>query len=299
MGYQSQLGFKIETTYGTAVTVDRKLVFVNESLKKTGVIVEREGLRGFLDEIAEDTRTGPYTVAGQIILEPNPEDLAALLPWLLAPGWVSGTQFDLADTQKSATIVIDRVAKVFTYAGCLVNRVTFSGAPGGMIRVVIDIIGQSEAVGNAGTFPSLTAGVTQPYMFNDLVLTLLTSVVKKCRSFELSVDFGLQPRLMNDTTIDSAPKSQQRITLNVELPYAAGTGTSGNTDLYEQALAGAPGSLVLANAGYSTTFAFATLQVPAESPTAQGRTEIPLTLNMVAKRLSTTRPMVITHDSTP
>lgn len=297
MGHATQLGVKKETTFGTAVTVDTRLVFVSESIAKRGVIVERDGLRGIRGHESADTRVGPYSVAGQLVLEPTPEDLAVLFPFILGAD-ASGTTFALAETLPSFTLVVDRVAKVFTYAGCKVARATFSGSSGGLLRLAMDIVAQSEAVGNAGTFPSLTASITQPYIFSDLTLTL-QSAVRKPASFELVIDNGLiTDRFLNSTTVVTIPEGDRVVMLNVVLPYAAGTGTTGNTDLYAQALAGAAGTLALANAGYSTTFSFATLQVPDNSPTVAGRGEIPLNLEMIARRSGGTAELGVVHDST-
>jgi hypothetical protein len=165
--------------------------------------------------------------------------------------------------------------------------------------MALDVVGQSESVDNAGTFPSLTAGVTQPYIFHDLVMTLQSSA-RKLASFELVIDNGLvTDRFLNSTTITQLPEGDRTIGLNVVLPYSAGTGTSGNTDLYAQALAGAAGTLVFTNAGYSTTFSFGTLQVPDNSPSSSSKGEIPLNLEMVARKTSTTLELEVTHDSTP
>lgn len=298
MGHQAKLGTKNEVTYGTGVTVDQGFVFVSETIAKRGVIVTRDGIRGTREDVADDSRTGPYAVAGQLVLEPTPEDLAIWFPRILGKAAV-GTTYDLDETLPSFTLTIDRIAKVFTYAGCKVARATFSGSSGGLLRLALDIVAQSEAVANAGTFPSLTAGITQPYIFSDLVMTL-QAAAKKPASFELTIDNGLiTDRFLNGLTIVSLPEGPRTIGLSVVLPYATGTGTTGNTDLYGQALAGAAGSLVFTNAGYSTQFNFGTLQVPDNSPTASSKAEIPLNLEMVARKTGSTPSLRVIHDSTP
>lgn len=299
MGWKAKLGTKDETTYGTAVTVDQGFVFASESIAKRGAIVEREGIRGIRGHQSDDTRTGPYSVAGQLVLEPTPEDLAIWLPRILGAAAV-GTAYDLAETLPSFTLAVDRVAKVFTYAGCKVDRATFSGSSGGLLRLSMDISAQSESVGNAGTFPSLTAGITKPYIFSgDPVLTL-QSAAREVSQFDLTIDNALvKDRFMNSLTIINLPEGDRVVSLNTTHPYAAGTGTTGTTDLYAQALAGAAGTLVFTNGGYSTTFTFGTLQVPDNSPTVQSKAEIPLQLQMIARRAGTTPELAVTHDSTP
>jgi Phage tail tube protein len=299
MGHQAKLGTKKETTYGTAVTVDQGFVFVSESMTKRGTVVERSGLRGSRSHQADDTRVGPYRVSGQLVLEPTPEDLAIWLPRILGAD-PSGTTFALAETLPSFTLSIDRVAKVFTYAGCKVNRATLHGAQGGLLRLALDVVAQSESVAAAGTFPALSLGSTQPYIFSDLALTLAT-VAREVKQFDLSIDNALiTDRFMNSITIVNAPEGDRTIALRTTHAWAAG-----NTDLYAQALAGAAGTLQLTNAlggspptGYQTTFSFATLQVPDRSPNVPGRQELLLNLEMVARRVGSTPELSVVHDST-
>ncbi|REK19172.1 MAG: hypothetical protein DWQ37_01915 [Planctomycetota bacterium] len=299
MGHQAQLGTKNETTYGSAVTVDQGFVFTSESIVKRGVIVERSGLRGTRSHQALDTRTGPYTVGGRLTLEPTPEDLAIWLPRILGAD-PSGTTYDLAETLPSFTLAIDRVARVFTYAGCKVDRATFSGSQGGLLRLALDIVAQSEAVAAAGTFPALSPNNSQPYIFSDLALTL-ASTAREVKEFELVIDNGLiTDRFMNSLVITSAPEGDRTIMLRTMHAWAAE-----NADLYAQALAGAAGTLELTNAlggtppdGYRTTFSFATLQVPDRSPSVPGRDELMLNLEMMARRVGSTPELSVTHDST-
>jgi hypothetical protein len=302
MGHQTKLGTIPEVTYGTPPgAVNEAFVFVSESIVKRGVIVERQGLRGTRSHVADDSRVGPYTVSGELVLEPTPQDLAIWLPRILggAPAGSNPVAYPLAETLPSFTLAVDRVAKVFTYAGCKVNRAVFQGSQGGLLRLFLDIVAQSETVGAAGTFPALTPSVTQPYIFSDLALTL-ASAAREVRQFELMIDNALvTDRFMNSLTITSAPEGDRAIGLRTVHAWAPGS-----TDLYAQALAGAAGTLELTNAlggtpptGYQTVFTFATLQVPDRSPNAPGRQEVFLNLEMMARKVSGTAELTVTHDA--
>src|SRR5262245_24179573 len=213
MGHQAKLGTKNETTYGTAVTVDQGFVFVNESIVKRGVIVQRSGLRGSRAQQSSDTRVGPYTVGGRLVLEPTPEDLAIWLPRILGAA-PSGTTYNLAETLPSFTLSVDRVAKVFTYAGCKVNRALLQGTQGGLLRLSLDLVAQSETVAAAGTFPSLSPSISQPYIFSDLALTL-AATAREVREFALSIDNHLiTDRFMNSLVIVNAPEGDRSIALS-------------------------------------------------------------------------------------
>lgn len=301
MGHQTKLGTITESTYGTPPgAVTEPFVFVSESINKRGVIVERSGLRGTRSRAADDTREGPYSVGGLLVLEPTPEDLAIWLPRILG-GTPSGDTYALAETLPSFTLAIDRVAKVFTYAGCKVNRAVISGTQGGLLRLALDLVTQSESVGAADSFPSLSPSVTQPYIFSDLALTL-AATTREVRQFTLTIDNALvTDRFMNSLTIVSAPEGDRSIMLNTTHAWAPA-----NTDLYAQALAGAAGTLQLTNAlggapptGYQTTFSFATLQTPDRSPSVAGRQELLLNLEMLARKVGSTAELEVTHDSTP
>ncbi len=302
MGHQTKLATISESTYGTPPgAVNEPFVFVSESIMKRGVIVERSGLRGTRSHVANDTRVGPYTVGGMLVLEPTAGDLAIWLPRILG-GTPSGSPptYPLAETLPSFTMAIDRVAKVFTYAGCKVNRAVLSGTQGGLLRLALDVVAQSETVGAAGSFPSLSPSVTQPYIFSDLALTL-AATSREVRQFSLTIDNALvTDRFMNSVTIVNAPEGDRTIALNTMHAWAPA-----NTDLYAQALAGAAGALTLTNAlggsppaGYQTIFNFATLQSPDRSPSVAGRQEVFLNLEMLARKVGGTAELEVTHDAT-
>ena len=231
-------------------------------------------------------------MTGTIEMIPSPEDFALLLPWIMG-AVASGTTFALAETLSSRYVCLDKVAKVMTYAGCLVNRATFSGSEGMPIKLSLDIIGTTESVGNAGTFPSVTYNNTAPFMFSESVLTLVSSA-RNVKSWSITIDNQLEVSYYNSTTATRILPKDRSVTFQCANPF-----TSSETDLYDQALAGSAATLVLAYAAYSMTFTFPTLQFPAEGPQVPGRSELALNLNGVARKVSTTSELVVTLDSTP
>ena len=109
---------------------------------------------------------------------------------------------------------------------------------------------------------------------------------------ELVIDNSLNARFTNSLSATSITPQDRVITLKTTNPF-----TSDEVDLYGQSNAGAAGSLVFTNGGMSTTFTFATLQVPDVSPIVGGKQEIPLVLEMTARMSGSTRELVVTHDS--
>lgn len=266
--------------------------FITESLKKQGSIRDPNGIRGRRGHQSERTRTGSYTVSGSIEMYPSPEELAALLPWIMGAAAVS-TTFALAETVPARYVQIDRVAKVFTYAGVYVNKATFSASEGTQLKLSLDLIGQTETVGNAGSFPSLTLGTTPPFNFEDLVFTCQSSA-RSTKDMVIVVDNALNVANNNSLTASRITAGDRMVTASIATPY-----TSSETALYGQALAGAAATVVYSFNNYSISFNFATLQFPDESPNVAGKSEIPLRMNGVARRVTTTQELEIVLDSTP
>ena len=135
--------------------------FVSETIRKRATIVDTGGIRGTRSHHAARTRAGAYEVGGTIVLHPSPADLDLLLPRILGTA-ESSDSFALADSLENFYfgVMVDRVAKVFTYGGCYVDRATFRSSAGGLLELSLEIVGKTESVGNAGTFPALTLGAS-------------------------------------------------------------------------------------------------------------------------------------------
>jgi hypothetical protein len=269
--------------------VTQPFAFVSESIAKQGTIVERQGIRGTRSHTADDTRQGPYRVLGQLVLEPTPQDLSIWLPRILGAA-PSGTTYALAETLPDFVLSVDRGPKVFTYGGCKVNKAVFQGAEGSLLRLTLDIVGKTESVAAAGTFPALTLTNAPPFIFSDLTLTL-QSAAREVKQFELAIDNRLATdRFMNSLSATALPESDRLISLHTVHAWA-----DQNVDLYDQALAGAAGSLALVNGVFATTFNFAALQCAAHSPVVQGKQETPLILHMLAHKTGSTSELSVTH----
>ena len=250
-------------------------------------IIDASGQRGSRERYSERTREGIQRVGGTMTIYPSGGDLVLLLPWILG-GDASGSSYPLAETLPVRNIMVDKVAKVYTYAGCKVSRATFSCAENQPMKLSLDTVGQTETEGDPGTFPVLTTTNAVPYVFFDSVLTMLSSA-RKMKSFTLTIDNHLLVEFHNSQTATLIQSQDRTITLDFPSPWAAA-----ETDLYRQAVAGAAASLALDNGDKTLTFSFATLQVPSRGPVLNGRTEIPLQISAVARRVSTTPSLAVT-----
>ena len=205
--YSSQAEFAVDT----ALPFDTSSIpieFQSESIQKQGQILETAGIRGTRAHNKERTRTGPYAVSGTITTMASRLMLDTFLPAIMG-GSESSNVFSVAETLQELYFMIDRGAKVFTYSGVKVNRATFRGTEQGFIEVSLDIEAETETVGNAGTFPSLTMPTEKPYVFTDGVLTLQSSS-REMKSFELVIDNVLDTaRFHNSLTRTEIPSTDR------------------------------------------------------------------------------------------
>lgn len=285
-GSQSKFGI------GTTSTVDQPYDYKSESIACNEDFYDPDGIIGSRERLSERVRQNIRHIGGSVTLEPNSIELANLLPWILG-AVASGQTFNLSDTLPSRYISIDRVTKVFTYAGCVVNRATFSASEGGPLTVSLDVIGTDETVANAGTFPSLTISTAAgPYMLSDLAITVGGSSYN-FREFSITIDNMLETRFLNSLTATAITPRDRLVSVGLRGPYGD------QSALYGLAVAGVAVVATFTNSTLSTVFTMPAVQFPRRSPTVGGKSEIYLPLQGVARKLSSTASLTVTNDSTP
>jgi len=175
-GLDASLGYRLETTYGTAVTVDKWQEFNSESLTWEPTWLEPSGLRvGTKFKRASRLVQSRQTVSGSIELEHATRNMGTL--WKLAlgssittPTLVLGSAYKQVHTPgdfvgKSATIQVGRpepggTVRAHTYAGCKVSGWEFSVSDGEYATLSLDIEGRSESTTTALATPTYTAGAS-------------------------------------------------------------------------------------------------------------------------------------------
>lgn len=284
-------------SYATAPT--EAYEFSSETLQKRGTILDTAGSAGTRQHKSERTRAGTYAVGGNITLFPTPTELRALLPRIQGTAESgSGTSgspyvYAVAETLPSFYVTKDIATKVFHYTGCKVARATFSASAGSMLQLSLDIEGLTEVVAAAASVssPATLDILTQPFMFHEGVYTI-QSYARPVSSFELTIDNGLDTsRFLNSQTRTNLTELDRTVGINITTPYTPGTGTSGETDLYDQSNAGAAVNLVFTstvNANKVLTIILGTAQFPSQTPMRNGRGEYMLELSGVARKVSST-----------
>lgn len=275
--------------------------FYRESIKKVGKIVHPDVIIGSREEVSERARKTPYFYGGWVVLNLTPGDAATLLPWALGAD-ASGTTFALAETLQTMGVLIDKVTGVHEFYNGVVNRAIVSGrqnGPGGRpnwVTFALQIYFRSYlAPGASESFPSSSYTVTgayAPLVFEDAVLTL-ASASREVKSFTLDINNYVSPRWVNNLEATALCPSRRTINFQAVVPY-----DSGNSALYDAALAGVSGNLAITNGTVSTTFTFGTLQLDTETPEIRGKQELDLVLSGSIRKTGSTSSLVVTNDST-
>jgi hypothetical protein len=242
------------------------------------------------------------TVGGQIVLEPSPTELSHLIPRILG-GTVSGITYSLTETLPTFVVSIDRVAKVYSYTGCKVDKAIFKSGPGQGLELTLDIEALTESIGNAGSFASLTIDAHPPFVFFDGVLTLASNPIQM-QEFELTIDNMLKKdRFVNSQTRTDLPEIDRVVTLRCVVPY-----TSDTLSLYDGGAAGVTADLKFSvggsgdgSTGTSLHFLLQNVVFPArKSPVAQSKEqEITLLLEGQVYKTSSSAELQVKVDLTP
>lgn len=286
-GMLTQLGID------TNATVTARFDYQNENLVCNEDFLDGNGLRGTREHDISRVRRNIRRIGGQISLQPNAAELALLLPWVLGAA-ASGTTYALDDALTDRYVVIDRIIKVFSYSGCKIDRATFRASQGEPLQLILDVVGQDESVGNAGTFPSLSINTaTGPFIFTDLTL-VIGGVTYNAKDFELTIDNRLdRDRFFNSATLVSVMPTDRQITLRTNLPQGDAIAA------YNSGPDGVAVTATFTNAGVSCLFSLVKVTFPRRSPNVPGRSEIMLPMEGVAYHSGSTNSLIVTLDSTP
>lgn len=294
-GFQSKLCFAAFATPAVIDGTAKLLEYQSEGLRLSNELIDANGLKGTRSRYGNRVRAGRNRVAGPVTLQPTAVDLANSLPYLYGAA-AAGTNFPLGETLTPFSVCVDRVLKVFTYAGCAISRGAFSVRAGGPLELALDVVGQTETVANAGTFPAITPdATTRPFVLSDLVITV-GGTAYKVDNFTLAVDNQVDAdRFFNSQTMLSPQATDRVVTFSFDTPY----GDSGS--LYATITAGTTFAAVatFTDGGTSLTLSLPSLFSQAQSPVAGGRQEILLPVSGRAYRDAVNPEITTTLDSTP
>ncbi len=207
-GLSAQLGFKQETTWGTAVTVDTFTPFLSETLKQEIEWIESKGIvAGALMPNQSLATQGRIKVLGDVQMELNDRSMKTLLYHCLGSISTTGTTAPYVSTittaslfGKGLTVQIgrpDRTGTVqpFTYAGMKVDSWQIACKAAEIATAGFTLVGKSEttntALASASFVSPLPAPMTGAYSGGSFQLagsTLCVREVKVGGKNNLNVD---------------------------------------------------------------------------------------------------------------
>lgn len=278
--------------------------FHAESFAKRGRILQKQGITGSRSRLMDRTRVGSYLVGGSVSMNVNPFQLDTWLPRILGAA-ESTDVFDLAETVPHFGMLIDRVADIFEYKYCRVDRAVISGRASlddsqpEVIHLGMEMLGFDENTSQSWPSPEpaleYTDSNNRPYILADAVLTI-DGTTYQLMDFALMVDNHLIPRWTNSLIPTSICASDRTVRFRTTNPF-----TSTELALYTTKAENTTGftvTMVFTNGTVSTTITLRSVQWAQESPVVGGRGEIPLQLNMQAFATdASTLEITVTNDS--
>lgn len=277
---------------------------IGENLKAVKRLQGRGRITGGRSQFGAHLRKSTYLVRGSVVLQPGPADLTKWLP-RITYGTPSGTSYPLGDSAPEFDILLHKENAVFRISDCKVNAAVLrsasrEGEEGGQeefVELILNLIGVSELDNTAWPDPEpalVNTSAYLPYMHWEGAYDIDGDDIPY-RNFSLTINNALKPLFYNGLT-PSCMRSQGRmVTLQTENPFTELTYGHAR-DLYETGVAG---SLVFTSGNMSTQFNFASLRNNYETPSIQGKGEIPLKLDLEAVATSMNNELAVVHDSTP
>lgn len=282
-------GFQTAIGIDTANPVTKRFDFQSENLILSEDFKDTNGLRGTRSRAGERIVAGIRHVAGQITLQPNSLELANLLQWIMGgtPTGTPAVTYPLADALQTRFVTVDRVAKVFTYNGCVVDKCHIKGSQGEPLVITLDVCGLDETIAAAGSFPVIALDTTtQPFMFFELAITI-GGVTYQAKDVDITIDNAIdKDRFFNSLTATALIAMDRHITVSFSLPYGDATTVYG---------LGAAGTAVVAtftNGGAVLTLTMGRVAFPRHSPSVAGRQEVMLPFSGTAYKNGSTLELV-------
>jgi hypothetical protein len=177
-GLDAQVGYKAETTWGTAVTVDKFVEFNSESISREPTFLEPTGLRvGTKYKRAARVKVSRSTVSGDLAFELATKGMMTLIKHMLGSSVTAPTQIGTTTAYKAnftpgdfrslgLTIQVGRpepssgTVQPFTYAGCKIPQWAFSVTDGEVPTLTLTVDGKSEDTAAALATAAFTAGAS-------------------------------------------------------------------------------------------------------------------------------------------
>lgn len=201
-GADGQIGWKTETTVGTAVTVDTFLPIRSENIKQNIEYLDTQTISA--RKVLRKTKAGRKIIEGGFVTELPNTSIAALFKHMFGAVSTTGsgpythtyTPDDL--TGDSLTIQVGRPATddtvhPFTYAGCKIASWTIAANVGEIATLECSIIGMTETTATSLAVASYSSSWA-PMVFTEASLTIAGSAANSVREVTLTGDNAIEAR---------------------------------------------------------------------------------------------------------
>lgn len=217
-----QFGFKEEVTYGTAVTVDRFVEFVSESLERENTIAVSNGIRSGRRYGGQGRRIARESAAGTVTFEVARTGFGLFFEQLLGDvssvntvgtvwthTFTPGSILDKSMTLQKGVEKPDGTVQAFTYPGAKVQAIDFSVAQDGLLMMAVDFDAQRELDDVALAAASYTTPVVFTYSEgavkkNDVTVASVRSVP----SLRIANNLNTERFFLGNTGLKEQPLNQ-------------------------------------------------------------------------------------------
>lgn len=261
------------------------------------LVDNEEAIRGFLDHPKERVTQGLKKWQFTITMQPSPTEMDLIFPYIGFTESPTDT-FTVTDDFSALEfdVIVDKVAKVQTYADCKVDKAIFQGQKGRKPnQLTLMCIAKSMTQDDAGTFSASAIDTDFAYAFTEGVLTLQSSA-RAFDRYAVIIDNHLNAEFNNSQEATCIQPAERTIHLAVNTPY-----TSSEIALFDTPFAGASGAagtIAWTRGSKSTAFSFANLKSVAKPVSIPGKVEIRQPLFYKAYKSGSTAALIVTHDNT-
>lgn len=212
-GTDAQFGFKEESTWGTAVTVDAFLPLVSESLQSVPGMARSRGIVAGGLALRSEQHNGANTeVGGNVTLELYDSTAAMqtlfkhMFGTITGAGPYTATPADLAGlglTMQVGKPDVGGTVQPFTYEGCKIASWEITGSTGEIVILSLDVIAEQRRTATAlatasyGTLPKPIKFVNSAITFNGATYPV--------RSFKVRGDNKLSRRFRAGSAYTAEP----------------------------------------------------------------------------------------------
>ncbi len=183
-GLAAQVGLKTESTWGTAVTVDRFTPLVSESMTEQIARMESAGIvPGARLLRSAQWAAGDVEVSGDLGFELYQQGVGLWFRHMFGGLSTSGagpythtfTPGDMADDHFTLQIGkpdVSGTVQPFTFAGCKVSEWELAAKAGELVTLGVSVVGKSLATGTALATSSFGTGSGTPFTFKHASVTV-------------------------------------------------------------------------------------------------------------------------------